>query len=148
MKVAEYIERICRAIPEVGHTDNEMHFVDLNDDKRQSGIAQRLKYPYVMIVQDGERWDNDGEKVVRHYSLSVMTHVKDTGNYQEVAMALSLCREILMTIFAMLMEGRRARKERWLTTADWSGEEIVDIENVDNAQWGKGCGFSLTECPA
>lgn len=147
MKVGEYIEQLCRLMPEVGHSDTETHFVDLNDDKRQTKIAKTLRYPYVMLIKDSERWDDDGEKIIEHYSLSVMTHVKDTGNYGEIERALSLTRQILMTIFAVMAQDKRDRKTYWLITASWSGEEVYDVENVDNAQYGKGCGFSLRECP-
>ena len=46
-RLADYIEQLCREHKMVQHSDGEQHFVNLNDDKRNMGLAQELRYPAV-----------------------------------------------------------------------------------------------------
>ena len=45
--VAEYFEQLCREHKLLRHSEAEPHFMNLNDDKRNMGLAQELRYPAV-----------------------------------------------------------------------------------------------------
>ena len=42
--MAKYFEQLCREHKLLRHSEAEPHFVNLNDDKRNMGLAQELRY--------------------------------------------------------------------------------------------------------
>ena len=138
---AEYCEQLCREHKLLRHSEAAPHFVNLNDDKRNMGLAQELRYPAVYFESTDFTLSISSVSVRREYTchIEVFEHVADTGDYAEVERALSSAERILTDIFARMMHdrARRAADQRWLlNVSSPSMIKVVPLQNEHNALYG------------
>ena len=139
--VAEYFEKLCREHKLLRHSEAEPHFVNLNDDKRNMGLVQELRYPAVYFEATDFTLNISSESLRREYTchIEVFEHVTDTGNYAEVEHALSSAEQIITDIFARMMHDRvrRDTDQRWLlNVSSPSMIKVVPLQNEHNALYG------------
>lgn len=137
-ELSNYIEDLCRRHIKIKHGSKECHFVNLNDDKKQTGLAQRLHYPGVYFSTSGYRLQGNDTDVKRYHTcrLEVWYHAKDTGNYGEIELRLSQANEILCDILAQMIHDKRQRKVPVLKGISLDGVQVEDIMNASNALYG------------
>lgn len=139
--VAKYFEQLCREHKLLRHSEEDPHFVNLNDDKRNMGLAQELRYPAVYFESTDITLNISSVSVRREYTchIEVFEHVTDTGDYAEVERALSSAERIITDIFARMMHDRvrRAADQRWLlNVSSPSMIKVVPLQNEHNALYG------------
>ncbi len=136
--ISDYFEGLCRNHPEVAHSDRECHFVNLNDDKKQTFMADTLRYPAVMFETSGYVVRMAGDTLTKRHQchLQVVTHVSDTGDYAEIEKALSDCDGILTDFLAKMLLDKRNRLPRWMAGLSMEGIEVIPIENKGDALYG------------
>lgn len=44
-----YLEHLCRKHEKLRHSDEERHFVNLNEDSQNTSLAEELHYPAVFL---------------------------------------------------------------------------------------------------
>lgn len=44
-----YLEQLCRKHEKLRHSDEERHFVNLNEDSQNTSLAEELHYPAVFL---------------------------------------------------------------------------------------------------
>lgn len=146
--VTDYIEQLAREHMMVRHTDESPHFVNLNDDKRNTSLAQELRYPAVYFESTDFQIEASSTSVSRNYTchLEVLVHVTDTGDYAEVERALSDSSQIITDIFVRMMHDRVRRKPeyKWLLSLSPSSPiKVLPIQNAENALYGCLAEFSV-----
>lgn len=146
--VAEYFEQLCREHKLLRHSEAEPHFVNLNDDKRNMGLAQELRYPAVYFESTDFVLRVASDQIVRDYTchMEVFEHVSDTGDYGEIERALSSAERILTDIFARMMHDRtrRAQDLKWLLRmASPTAIKVVPLQNEHNALYGYMAEFTV-----
>lgn len=136
--IADYIENLCRQHKDVLHSDYEIHFVNLNDDKQQTSQAETLRYPAVLFETAGYTTIPYGESFRKRHQchLQVVTHITDTGDYAAIESALAKCDNILTDFLSRMLHDKRHRSPRWLSGLDLSGMEVIPIENKSDALYG------------
>lgn len=137
-ELSNYIEDLCRSHILIKHSSKECHFVNLNDDKKQTGLAQRLHYPGMYFATSGYRLKGTDTDMKRNHTcrLEVWSHVEDTGNYGEIELRLSQANEILCDILAKMIHDKRKRTVPVLKGISLDGVEVKDIMNASNALYG------------
>lgn len=146
--VTDYIEQLAREHMMVRHTDESPHFVNLNDDKRNTSLAQELRYPAVYFESTDFQIEASSTSVSRNYTchIEVLVHVTDTGDYAEVERALSDSSQIITDIFVRMMHDRVGRKpeHKWLLSLSPSSPiKVLPIQNAENALYGCLAEFSV-----
>lgn len=146
--VIDYIEQLAREHMMVRHTDESPHFVNLNDDKRNTSLVQELRYPAVYFESTDFQIEASSTSVSRNYTchLEVLVHVTDTGDYAEVERALSDSSQIITDIFVRMMHDRVRRKPeyKWLLSLSPSSPiKVLPIQNAENALYGCLAEFSV-----
>ena len=137
-ELSDYIEGLCRRHQDVLHSDEACHYVNFNDDKKQTSLAEEMRYPGVMFETSGYRFSGSGSDLVKLHNcrLEVWGHVEDSADYAAVESTLSHCNEILCDIFAMMIEDKRQRRLSILNYISFDGVEVQDIQNQSNALYG------------
>ena len=145
--ISDYMEGLCREHCKVGHTDSECHYVNLNDDKRQTAQATLLRYPAVMFETAGYVTQANGDGFTKRHQchLQVVTHVTDTGDYGEIERALAECDGILTDFLTRMLADKRRRTPRWMTGMDIGNAEVIPVENRGDALYGVLAEFYLPE---
>lgn len=153
--VAKYLEQLCREHSLVNHSDDAPHFVNLNDDKRNTALADELLYPAVYFEATDFQLTASSTSVSRIYTchIEVFTHVADTGDYAEVEQALSLTAQIITDIFVRMMHDRAVRKpeNKWLLFLELDAPvKVIPLQNEQNALYGCMAEFQvpLPDCIA
>lgn len=146
--VTDYIEQLAREHMMVRHTDESPHFVNLNDDKRNTALVQELSYPAVYFESTDFQIEASSTSVSRNYTchIEVLVHVTDTGDYAEVERALSDSSQIITDIFVRMMHDRVGRKpeHKWLLSLSPSSPiKVLPIQNAENALYGSLAEFSV-----
>ena len=146
--VTDYIEQLAREHMMVRHTDESPHFVNLNDDKRNTALVQELSYPAVYFESTDFQIEASSTSVSRNYTchIEVLVHVTDTGDYAEVERALSDSSQIITDIFVRMMHDRVGRKpeHKWLLSLSPSSPiKVLPIQNAENALYGCLAEFSI-----
>lgn len=146
--VTDYIEQLAREHMMVRHTDESPHFVNLNDDKRNTALVQELRYPAVYFESTDFQIEASSTSVSRNYTchIEVLVHVTDTGDYAEVERALSDSSQIITDIFVRMMHDRVGRKpeHKWLLSLSPSSPiKVLPIQNAENALYGCLAEFSV-----
>ena len=146
--VTDYIEQLAREHMMVRHTDESPHFVNLNDDKRNTSLVQELRYPAVYFESTDFHIEASSTSVSRNYTchIEVLVHVTDTGDYAEVERALSDSSQIITDIFVRMMHDRVGRKpeHKWLLSLSPSSPiKVLPIQNAENALYGCLAEFSV-----
>ena len=101
-----YLEQLCRKHEKLRHSDEERHFVNLNEDSQNTSLAEELHYPAVFFETTGYRISGGSiDEMKKTYTchIEVFTHVSDTGDYVEVESALSETERIIDDIFAKIL---------------------------------------------
>lgn len=146
--VAQYIEQLCREHTAVCHSDTEPHFVNLNDDRRNTALADELRYPAVYFEATDFTLAVTSSQVWRRYTchIEVFQHVADTADYAEVERALSSSEQIITDIFARMVCDRATTSPqlKWLRCIDLSqGIKVVPLQNEQNALYGYMAEFTV-----
>lgn len=137
--LSDYIETLCRRHILLKHSDNDCHFVNLNDDKKQTFLSEKMHYPGVFFsVESGYRLNGTDVGLTRNYTcrIEVWYHVEDTANYFEIEQKLSQANEILIDILALMINDKRKRSVPVLMGVNLNGCQVLDIENKSNALYG------------
>lgn len=139
--VADYIEQLCREHNSVRHSSEEPHFVNLNDDHRNTSLAQELRYPAVYFESTDFALNISSQSLRRDYTchIEVFQHVTDTADYAEVERALSSSEQIITDIFARMIHDRMKPSPdlRWLRyIASPQLAKVVPLQNEQNALYG------------
>ena len=137
-ELSSYIEELCREHVEVQHSDVECHYVDLNNDKKQTKLADELRYPGVMFSTGSYRFIGTGTSIQKYHAcrLEVWKHVSDTGDYAEVESALLQSEEILNDFIARMSYDKQFRRVGCLTGISFDGCVVQELENKSNALYG------------
>ena len=145
--LSEYIENLCRQHRFINHRDDDCHFVDLNNDKKQTYLADKMRYPAVFFSNNGYRMQVIDNNIKRNHNcrIEVWSHVKDTGDYQEIESALEMANECLGDILAKMLYDKRQRTQSFLMGVNLDGAQVYDVENKSNALYGCYVDFTYTE---
>ena len=143
--LSDYIETLCRKHQDIRHSDTECHYVNLNDDKKQTFLAENMRYPAVMFETSGFRLSGTGDDLVMLHNcrIQVLQHVADTADYAQLEQTLSQCNEIICDIFAKMIDDKRKRHIRVLAYISFDGIEVRDIQNQSNALYGCYADFQV-----
>lgn len=135
----DYLERLCREHVMLRHSDEERHFVNLNEDSKDTSLADELRYPAVFFETTGYTIggvSQDDMRKTHICHLEVFTHVADTADYAEVERALSDTEQIINDIFARMLRDRQRRRPSWLVGLSLDGIDVVPLQNDKNALYG------------
>lgn len=146
-ELSNYIEGLCRMHKKLRHRPHDIHFVNLSEDKKQTFLSERMHYPCVVFSTANYTFNGMGTDVkkVQTCRLQVLTHVRDTADYGEIELKLSLCDSILSDIFAKILDDRHKGVEPSLRTFNIDGLKVQRIENQSNALFGYHTEFTLSE---
>lgn len=134
-----YLEQLCRKHEKLRHSDEERHFVNLNEDSQNTSLAEELHYPAVFFETTGYRISGGSiDEMKKTYTchIEVFTHVSDTGDYVEVESALSETERIIDDIFAKINLDKYRRMPKWLQGMSFDGIDVVPLQNEKNALYG------------
>ncbi|WP_289065282.1 hypothetical protein [Prevotella pectinovora] len=134
-----YLEHLCRKHEKLRHSDEERHFVNLNEDSQNTSLAEELHYPAVFFETTGYRISGGSiDEMKKTYTchIEVFTHVSDTGDYVEVESALSETERIIDDIFAKINLDKYRRTPKWLQGMSFDGIDVVPLQNEKNALYG------------
>ena len=134
-----YLEQLCRKHEKLRHSDEERHFVNLNEDSQNTSLAEELHYPAVFFETTGYRISGSSiDEMKKTYTchIEVFTHVSDTGDYAEVESALSETERIIDDIFAKINLDKYRRMPKWLQGMSFDGIDVVPLQNEKNALYG------------
>ena len=134
-----YLEQLCRKHEKLRHSDEERHFVNLNEDSQNTSLAEELHYPAVFFETTGYRISGSSiDEMKKTYTchIEVFTHVSDTGDYVEVESALSETERIIDDIFAKINLDKYRREPKWLQGVSLNGIDVVPLQNEKNALYG------------
>lgn len=134
-----YLEQLCRKHEKLRHSDEERHFVNLNEDSQNTSLAEELHYPAVFFETTGYRISGGSiDEMKKTYTchIEVFTHVSDTGDYVEVESALSETERIIDDIFAKINLDKYRRTPKWLQGMSFDGIDVVPLQNEKNALYG------------
>jgi hypothetical protein len=131
----------------VMHSDTEMHYVNLNSDKKNTAIAQNMRYPFVFYENNGYRFSNNNINIQIEHDcyLTVVEHVSDTADYAEIEKVLSKTSTIINDIFARMINDKKSRSVKCVLGFDISNIQVEPIENKDNALYGWVAKFTMPE---
>lgn len=103
----EYIDELCQEHRLIQHSDTECHFSDLTSDF-ENKLKRLIHYPCVSLDIDSFNIESiEGQKYVHMtYNLYFLNHVKDAGNYAELAYVFNQT-YVIMTDFLRRMERDR-----------------------------------------
>lgn len=137
-ELSNYIEDLCRRHIKIKHGSKECHFVNLNDDKKQTGLAQRMRYPGVYFSTSGYRLQGADTDMKRMHTcrLEVLYHVTDTADYAQIEQRVSQANDILCDILAQMIHDKRQRAVPVLKGITLDGVQVEDIMNASNALYG------------
>lgn len=146
-QLRDYIEDLARRHCEVHHRTDQPHFVDLNEDNRNTQLAQRMNYPGVYFESSGYTLRGEGANMLKYINvrIEVWDHVTDTADYAQIETKLEKCEQILTDFFAKMMLDRRDRSQRFLLGISLDGVEVTDIMNEQNALYGVRATLSVPE---
>lgn len=104
-----YIENLCRRHHSIRHTDKVPHFAS-SADSAQTAMARRLHYPAVFLdVGDFDFAGDNSHKIMRRsISIAFVTHVRDSGNAEEIQTALNNMEQLMMDFIAQMDADRKA----------------------------------------
>lgn len=144
--ITNYIETLARKHKSVLHTDEDCHFANLNDQKNTL-LPDQMRYPFVMFESTGFKLSTNGISPVktRTCTLSVLTHVSDTGDYAQIETALALCEQIVTDFFAKMKVDKSNRSYSFLMNVDLTESEVIPIQNQDDALYGQVASFAFNE---
>lgn len=144
-ELSDYIENLCTRHTALLHSDTECHFVNLNNDKKQTHLADEMRYPGVFFEVGGYRLTGVGKDIKQNYtcSLEVWSHVEDTADYTEIESVLSECNGILCDIFAKMITDKVQRTVPILKAISLDGVQVEDITNASNALYGCHAVFTV-----
>ena len=134
-----YLEHLCRKHEKLRHSDEERHFVNLNEDSQNTSLAEELHYPAVFFETTGYRISGGSiDEMKKTYTchIEVFTNVSDTGDYVEVESALSETERIIDDIFAKINLDKYRRTPKWLQGMSFDGIDVVPLQNEKNALYG------------
>lgn len=106
--LSDYIEQLCRTHKDIMHQDDEMHFTDLADEE-QNGYAHKMHYPCV-VLDDGDFDMREPDKqlqLVDKSSLMFLTHVRDTGDANEIRAAFALTKQLCKDFMRRMLRDRK-----------------------------------------
>ena len=137
-QLRDYIENLCRQHVSIRHSDEECHFVDLNNDHLETALADKMRYPGVFFEASGYTLRGEGASIIKYANvrIEVWKHVTDTADYDQIEEVLDSCGEILTDFFSKMIIDRRERKLRFLLGLSLDGVQVDDIMNVKNALYG------------
>jgi hypothetical protein len=142
MTITKIIEELARAHTLVLHSDCEKHFAS-QADELDTSIDSLLHYPAILLKEDGSRIKGatGSYTMVRRFTLSVIEHVDDTGDYQLIDEVFLRTRRIAFDILNEL----HARKRLYALLKGFSldGTEIYPILNSADSLFGQMVTFSL-----
>ena len=143
----EYIIDLCRRHHDIHHRDDEMHFVDLSKDRRNTALEQKMRYPGVFLDRAGYTYRSNGNGLRRYanMTLEVWQHVSDTADYFQIERAIEKCDGILNDFIMKMMIDRRARTHKFLLSISFDGLQVQEIMNEQNALYGVRAMFLLPE---
>ena len=146
-ELSNYIEGLCSRHKRLRHRPHDIHFVNLNEDKKQTYLSERMHYPCVVFSLGDYTFDGMGTDVkkVQTCRLQVLSHVRDTADYCDIEEKLSLCDSILSDIFAKILDDRHKGVAPFLRAFDIDGLKVQRIENNSNALYGYHTEFTLSE---
>lgn len=141
---SSYIESLCTRHEDILHSLSKMHFVD-SDDEKSTSIDSLLCYPAVILLRGAYQYTGtEGSIRKSHdYSLFVLDHVSDTGDYTQIKAKQDKCEQILDELLNKIVEDKRARLYPFLLGFSLSGTDADRVENNDDALYGVVAEFSL-----
>jgi len=133
---SKYIDELCRDHVLIKHADEACHFSDLTSDF-QNRLKRKMCYPCVSLDTDGFSIESvQGAKYVRErFNLYFLDHVRDAGDYDEIANVFTQTRCILNDFLRRFERDRKALREP-MTHFEIAGTEGVRIEFREAALYG------------
>lgn len=143
----EYIIDLCRRHHDIHHRDDEIHFIDLSTDRRNTALAHQMRYPGVFLDRVGYTYRTTGNGLRRYanMTLDIWQHVTDTADYDQIERVIEKCDSILNDFVMMMMTDRRSRKHKFLLGISFNGMQVQEIMNEQNALYGVRASFLLPE---
>ncbi len=80
---SKYLEQLCRLHEKLRHSDDERHFVNLNEDSKSTSLAEELLYPAVFFETTGYKISGssiDDMKKTYTCHIEAFTHVCDNAD--------------------------------------------------------------------
>lgn len=112
MTFSDYIEQLCREHTQIGHSDTEVHFTDLDNDA-QNCYARKMHYPCV-VLDEGD-FDVRGQEpqpvMVDTCMIMFLAHVKDTGDADEIRSTFAKTRTICEDFLKRMLRDKKAGVE-------------------------------------
>lgn len=142
---SKYIDGLCRRHKAIRHTDDEPHYSDLADDA-QNKYAHTMHYPCVVLDEGDFDFRSRGEQpnMVDTCSLLFLTHVRDTGDADEIREAYALTRRLCVDFLKKFVRDKKAGV-RPMTRFDILSAEGMRLYLKDAGLYGYALGFESPE---
>lgn len=137
----DYIENLAKSHSKVKHSDTDIHFAYLNDQK-ESLLPDQMRYPFVYFGHEGFQV-NDAGQMVWDVNLSLFDHVVDTGNDIEVNTALGTTCQVLIDFLSKMKEDRKSPSYKILRGLDFNEASASPMSNQDDALYGYAISFRI-----
>ncbi|MBR2155044.1 MAG: hypothetical protein IJ901_10595 [Bacteroidaceae bacterium] len=109
MYFSEYIEGLCRMHKDIGHSEKECHYSDLNEDAQNAYSHLRMHYPCVVLDEGDAEFGGSESQTYQtdSYLLLFLDHVRDTGDAAEVRSAFRRMKGIALDFLKRMRRDRR-----------------------------------------
>ena len=133
---SEYIDELCREHALIKHTDEECHFSDLTSDF-ENRLKRKMNFPCVSLDTDGFtiKGEPGSRKINDFFNLYFLDHVKDTGNYTELATVFARTRTIMLDFLRRMVRDYRDIIDP-MESFDIVGAEATRVEFKDAGLYG------------
>ena len=136
MRFNEYIDSLCREHRLIRHADEACHYSDMTSDF-ENKLKRKMNFPCVSLDTDGfVIEDVGGVKYKRErFNLYFLDHVRDAGNYDEIAGAFKRTGGIMEDFLRRMERDRKALVDP-MTHFTIAGSEGTRIEFREAALYG------------
>ncbi len=135
--ITELVKYLTMYHREILHSKSKKHFVSQADEMSTS-VDSVLHYPAVFLYNQGYRITGEpgGYSMNTTFSLSVLEHVTDTGDYVQIGQVLEKTNRILLELLNLLVLLRR-KYPKVLAGFSLTNVEIEPVDNASNSLYGQ-----------
>lgn len=142
--VTEILKYLSTLHREILHSDSEKHFVS-DPDESETSIDSLLFYPAVFFLEQGDKITGEAASYSMNttYSLSVLDHINDTGDYARITLTYKKTKRILLELLNILTSLKR-KYPRLLGGFSLNGIEITPVNNAADSLYGYIAEFKIS----
>ncbi len=142
--VKEMLEYLSKFHRDILHSELEKHFVS-DSDECETSIDSLLCYPAVFFLEQGCKISGEAASysMITTYSLSVLEHVEDTGDYSMIDFTYKKTKRILLELLNLLLSLKR-KYSKLLGGFSLHEVEIDPVNNAADSLYGYIAEFKIS----